>query len=180
MTTVFLDCETLGLDRLAPIWEFAAIRIADDGTEVGREHFMIRHDPRDWIATMPDAFVRDYHARYDPSRALQRWTAGRRIADIVAGGAVIAGSNPAFDMERLTDLLHAEGFEPGWHYHPTDVPTMAIGWLAARGQLIPKPWKSDALSRAVGIDPDAHGRHTAMGDVLWTRDLYNAMIPGVW
>lgn len=180
MTTVFLDTETLGLDRLAPIWEFAAIRIADDGTEVGREGSMIRHDPGDWIATLPAAFTRDYHTRYNPAAALTPWSAARLIADIVSGGAVIAGSNPAFDMERLEILLRRYGLEPGWHYHPTDVPTMAIGWLAARGQLIPKPWKSDAISRAVGINPDAHGRHTAMGDVLWTRDLYNAMIPGVW
>jgi hypothetical protein len=180
VTTVFLDCETLGLDRAAPIWEFAAIRIADDGTEVNREHFTIRHEPAKWMATLPDEFVRDYHARYVPGSAASKWDAARRIASIVAGGAVIAGSNPAFDMERLEDLLSTEGLSPGWHYHPCDVPTMAIGYLAARGELIPRPWKSDALSAAVGILPIAYRRHTAMGDVLWTRDLYEAITGGVW
>ena len=37
MTTIFVDCETLGLERHHPIWEFAALRMEDDGTESVRE-----------------------------------------------------------------------------------------------------------------------------------------------
>lgn len=186
MTTVFLDCETLGLDRLAPIWEFAAIRIEDDGTESAREHFQIQHDPKrhgiDWLATLPEWFQKDYQARYRPETALGRDTAASRIAELVAGDAVIAGSNPAFDMERLTDLLDTFNIQPVWHYHPCDVPTMAIGWLTGRNAITPaRPWKSDELTRLVGLDPDDYKRHTAMGDVEWCRDLYDSITDGeVW
>lgn len=186
MTTVFLDCETLGLDRHAPIWEFAAIRIEDDGVESEREHFQILHDPHahgiDWLATLPEWFQRDYAARFKASTALTPAEAAHRVSKIVRGGAVIAGSNPGFDMERLTDLLAVFDLEPEWHYHPCDVPTMAIGWLSSLSGLTPgRPWKSNELSELVGVDPDNYKRHTAMGDVEWCRDLYDSITDGeVW
>lgn len=190
MTTVFLDTETLGLDRMAPIWEFAAIRMEDDGTESAREHFQIRHNPSFWLAKLQAEapwFAKDYTERYDGDAAVWEWEAARKVRDIVQGGALIAGSNPGFDMERLLILMQRNGIGvPGWHYHPHDIPSMATGWLAARGLLIPRPWKSNALSSAVGINPSAFERHTAMGDVEWTLDLYTAMVGtsnltgGVW
>lgn len=185
MTTVFLDTETLGLDRRAPIWEFAGIRIEDDGTESAREHFQIHHQQNrygiNWVTTLPDWFQRDYHARYRYETAIDMSDAAPRIARIV-DGAVIAGSNPGFDMERLGELLGEFGIEPGWHYHPLDVPTIAVGWLTARnGSTPPRPWKSDQLSRLAGLDPDDYKRHTAMGDVEWCRDLYESLTDGeVW
>lgn len=180
MTTAFLDTETLGLDRRAPVWEFAAIRIEDDGTESAREHFQIRHERKrygiNWLATLPTWFQMDYLARYERATAIDMADAAPRIADIVAGRAMIAGSNPGFDMERLGDLLAEFDIEPGWHYHPLDVPTIAVGWLSARGELMPRPWKSDVLSAAVGIDPTEFTRHTALGDVLWAQALYRAVV----
>lgn len=180
MTTVFLDCETLGLDRAAPIWEFAAVRIDDRGLEVHREHFTIRHHPDSWVETLPEWFAVDYQSRYRWDTALYPIEAARLIARIVDGRAIIAGSNPAFDMERLGDLLYANRIDPDWHYHPCDVPGLGLGWLAAKGRMIPRPWKSDAISRAVGVEPDNYDRHTAMGDVLWTHDLYVAITGGAW
>ena len=107
------------------------------------------------------------------------WVAAERVAAIVKDGAIIAGSNPAFDMERLLILMQRNRFGvPGWHYHPCDVPTMALGWLARGDGPLSRPWKSDALSRAVGVDPDDYARHTALGDVLWTRDLYDTIMGG--
>ena len=186
MTTVFLDTETLGLHRSAPIWEFAAVRIADDGTEADREHFQILHNPNlcgiHWPSTLPEEFFEDYVDRYDPSTALEPGEASRRIAAIVDGKTTIAGSNPAFDMERITDLLDDHGITPGWHYHPLDVPTMAIGYLTAwRGITPPRPWKSDELSNLAGIDPACYRRHTAMGDVEWSLALYSEITDGeIW
>jgi hypothetical protein len=63
-----------------------------------------------------------------------------------------------------------------WHYHLIDVENLVAGYLAARGELIPPPWKSDQLSAAVGVDPNDFGRHTAMGDVLWTRAQWDAVM----
>lgn len=185
MATVFLDTETLGLDRAAPVWEFAGLRVEDDGQVSMREHFQIRHHAGFWLDKLTEdapAFAGDYRARYDEETALWEWDAVRRIRLLTTGGPVIAGSNPAFDMERLETLMHRTGFgAPEWHYHPLDVPTLALGWLAARGNLPVRPWKSDEISAACGIEPEDYDRHTAMGDVLWTRDLYAALnTGGVW
>lgn len=183
MTTVFLDTETLGLKRRAPIWEFAAVRIESDGTMSQREHFQIQHDPYrdgvDWVESLPDRFARDYLNRYDEGDAVPASQAAAVIAEIVQNDAVIAGSNPAFDMERLGDLLDRYGITPGWHHHPHDVPTMAVGWLAGQGRPMRRPWKSDAVSAACDIDPADYDRHTAMGDVEWTWDLF-VRIGGTW
>lgn len=184
-STVFLDTECLGLHRAAPIWEFAALRIEADGSESAREHFQIQHNPNlcgiHWPSTLPEQFFTDYVDRYDPATALTQREAADRIAAIVDGKATIAGSNPGFDMERLTDLLDEFDITPGWHYHPLDVPTMALGWLSAVDEAPPRPWKSDALSRSMYVDPADYERHTALGDVLWTRDLYRAVTGGgVW
>lgn len=186
MTTTFLDTETLGLHRAAPIWEFAAIRIESDGTESAREHFQIHHNPNlcgiHWPSTLPEQFFADYVERYDPDKALDPYHAAGRIAKIVDGKATIAGSNPGFDMERITDLLDEFDIIPDWHYHPLDVPTMALGWLSARvtTPMLARPWKSDEISREAGIEPLDYERHTALGDVLWTRDLYASICRGVW
>jgi DNA polymerase III epsilon subunit-like protein len=181
MTTVFLDTETLGLHPHAPIWEFAAIRIDDNGQEVAREHFQIRHY---WtedaaLTALPRSFRADYLNRYSPLAAINPHEAAKRIHAITRTQAEIAGSNPAFDTEKLDLLLRGNGIVPDWHYHPLDVPAVAIGWLAARGELIPRPRKSDALSRAVGVNPDHYQRHTALGDVLWCRALHDAMLSEV-
>lgn len=172
MTTVFLDTETLGLKRRAPIWEFAAVRIEDDGSLSAREHFQIVHDPTLADPDYPQWCRDDYARRYNASDAVPPELAADAIAEIVRDDAVIAGSNPGFDMEKLTDLLGRYDIVPSWHYHPFDVPGNAVGWLAARGELIARPWKSDALSRAAGINPDDYERHTAMGDVEWCWDLF--------
>lgn len=186
VTTVFLDTETLGLDRAAPVWEFAAIRVNDNGIEEARQHFQIQHNPNlcgtHWPSTLPEKFFADYVDRYDVHTALPPKVAAGRIADIVDGRPTIAGSNPGFDMERLGDLLDEYGLTPGWHYHPLDVPTMALGWLAARptAPMLVKPWKSDAISLEAGVDPANYERHTAMGDAQWCRDLYTVVGGGVW
>jgi hypothetical protein len=40
------------------------------------------------------------------------------------------------------------------------------------------PWDSEVLSRAVGVDPNAYERHTALGDARWARDIYDAVTGG--
>ena len=98
------------------------------------------------------------------------------------------GAVPNFDTERLALLLRAHGFEPPWHYHLIDVENLAVGYLAGRGdnpapdaigRHVSLPWDSNALSLAVGVDPDRFARHTAMGDVLWARAIYDTVMGGV-
>jgi hypothetical protein len=173
----FLDTETLGIHPDAPIWEFAAItRPSLSRSSQGERRMLItiEHDPGDWLDTLPAQFVADYHARYDASAWRER-DAAQAIHDITKGAHIVA-CNPVFDDPRLANLLRRNGLEPAWHYHPDDISSMAKGYLAARGELPKPPWKSDQLSLALGVDPADYARHTAMGDALWCKAQYDAVM----
>lgn len=185
----FIDTETLGLDPAAPVWDFAAVRIDRDGHEIASESFLIEHDPGHWLDGLPAAFRADYRARYWAEFAAPARAAAEHIHRIT-DGAVIAGSNPSFDMLRLETLLRANGFEPGWHYHGLDIPSMVVGWLARTAETLAvlerqhgnppegpmdAPWKSDQLSAAIGVNPAQYERHTAHGDVDWCLAQWRAM-----
>lgn len=182
----FLDTETLGLDPKAPIWEFAAIRRRPDGHETSY-HCFIEHRPDPWLAQLPEPFQTDYLARYRYSDA-EKWSqlSAARLVYLATEGAHIVGNVPSFDTERLTRLMRKQGYAPAWHYHLIDVENLAVGRLAARSvyhkddaaawrELITPPWDSEDLSRAMGVNPEKYDRHTAMGDVLWARDTYDAV-----
>jgi hypothetical protein len=176
---VFMDIETLGLDPLAPIWEFAAIRRYSDkkyGEKTFR--FFIDHDPGPWLKNLPLQFRKDYEARYDPELAITAWDASLEIAK-ATNHAYVVGAVPSFDTIRVELLLNRVGCEAKWHYHLIDVENLAAGMLAGRGLLREEPpWKSDELSMAIGVDPEKFARHTALGDVLWVKAQYDAIMNG--
>lgn len=182
MDIVFLDTETLGLDPIAPIWEFAAIRV-HPGFPVETREFTIRHDPRGYLDRMAASgekgaeLAADYRRRYNSANALAEFDAAREVHAITKGAQVI-GCNPGFDVDtmRLVSLLRRNGFEPAWHYHPDDISSMAKGWLAAAGRLPASPWSSDQLSLALGVDPARFPRHTAMGDCRWVQAQYDRVM----
>ncbi|OXR46633.1 hypothetical protein B7C42_01607 [Nocardia cerradoensis] len=117
---------------------------------------------------------------------VERWTRG----------AHIVGSVPNFDTETLAAMLRRHGLCPSWHYHLIDVEVLAIGHLGAVRRLNPYPieaadvaaaefdltalpWKSDDLSRAVGVEPPGPDeRHTAMGDARWAMRMYDRINGG--
>lgn len=178
---VFLDTETLGLDRRAPIWEFAAVRLR--GNEiVSTEEWFVGHDHGYGTNGLPEVFAADYRTRYDADVAVSPAAAAKAIATITSD-AIVAGSNPSFDMDRLGLLLRHYGYEPGWHYHPLDIPSMVVGQVARSGLHLPArrtpprplPWNSSQLSRRLSVDPDDFARHTAMGDVQWCLAQWRAM-----
>lgn len=176
---VFMDTETLGLHPEAPVWEFAAIRRAEDGTET-EFHCFIDHYPLPWIDSLPVEFAQDYRNRYKPDEAVTQYDAARLVGKATERAHVV-GAVPNFDTERLQRMLVRTGWfglaerEP-WHYHLIDVENLAVGFLAAKGELMAPPWKSDAISSAIGVDPTQFERHTAMGDVLWVRAQYDAVM----
>jgi hypothetical protein len=184
----FMDTETLGLDPDAPVWEFAAIRLnwtatgSQRWTEAGSTQFFIDHRSDPWIQQMMSSggasFVEDYERRYDASKALTSYQAAEVIHKVTAG-AHIVGAVPSFDTERLAKLLRSRGFEPGWHYHLVDIENIIVGYLAAQegANSLGPPWSSEALSRAVGVEPDDFARHTAMGDVKWVKAQWDAIVP---
>lgn len=175
----FLDTETLGLDPAAPIWEFAAIRLNRDGTR-DELHCQILHQSGHWLDTLPERFADDYRARFGMQAAIPPAMAAREI-QAITDGTIIAGSNPAFDTERLTRLLARCARTPTWYFHSLDIPSMALGNLVLQARLIPggptKPgvFRSIDLSRGVCVDPDDYARHTAMGDVEWCLAQWRVM-----
>jgi len=171
---VILDTETLGLDSRAPIWEFAATRLHQGREPVMDRYAQILHNESDWLQSLPLTFAADYRKRYDEKDALPPDVAVKLIHEIT-DGAVIAGSNPSFDMERLGLLLRDYGVEPGWHYHGLDIPSMALGWAASIDLDANLTWKSDALSALTGVKADSYPRHTARGDVEWCLAQWRAM-----
>lgn len=182
---VFMDTETLGLSLDSPIWEFAAIRRnAETGHDDTRMHLFINHDPDRISPDLPESFVTDYRKRFrlaqEASRIHQPDSAARLIAAFLTGRPLIVGAVPDFDTTRIRhQLLEPRGIQDPWHYHLIDVENLVAGFLAGRGELVPPPWKSDQLSAAVGVDPESFDRHTAMGDVLWVRAQYDAVMGGV-
>jgi DNA polymerase III epsilon subunit-like protein len=175
----FVDTETLGLERAAPIWEFAGVRLRFDPSlpEFAPVSFQILHQQDSWLESLPEAFVDDYRSRFDIQLALPPRQAAREIQAFTAG-AIIAGSNPSFDMERLDLLMARFDLTPEWHYHPLDIPSMAAGFMAHSKSFVVESkldWKSSAMSQRVGIDPGDFARHTAIGDVQWCLAQWHAM-----
>ena len=117
----------------------------------------------------------------------------------LTAGLHLCGAVPSFDEERLRRLLNRNGVLHRWHYHLVDVEALAAGYLSAQceGQAadgtrgtVPSvrldgsinhidgrpPWKSEDLSRAVGVSPDGFDRHTALGDARWAKAIYEAVM----
>jgi len=185
---VFLDTETTGLNPLTDhVWEVAALR-CELGQPAEALHFLVDNAPPgdEYLASK---FAADYRARYNPERAVVRAVAATRLRDIFRGRAHMVGAVPSFDAERLGVMRRLAGFdEPDpWHYHLIDVEILAVGYLRAKrkfgayrpGQIeeaLALPYDSNLVSRAVGVEPDEFDRHTAMGDVLWAKAIYDAVM----
>lgn len=178
---VFVDCETTGLDpRRHQIWELA---LADDEQE-----YTWYFKPDLPLADPMGLRVGRYYERAprtsDPSRS-PYWSDPRPAAATIAralDGRHLVGAVPSFDAAFLSRFLRAQGQSPTWHYHLIDVEALAVGYLARQRhqvELPPQwtpPWKSNDLSKAVGVDPDDFDRHTALGDARWAKAIYEAVM----
>ena len=190
---VFLDTETTGLGPDDEIWEFAAVRRYEQGDEAAL-HIQIEHDEAK-ATELPEKFYADYSARYNPAVAMPAGVAAEKIRHFLLPVVTrdlatderhvqkthIVGANPAFDAGKLATLFARFDLVPTWHYHLIDLEATTVGYLLALGLDVPIPWRSDDLAARVGVPTTGadgrplYDRHTAMGDVEWCRDWWDAL-----
>lgn len=192
----FIDTETTGLNTYQhSIWEVALIlgsreylwqfpvdeMTADPfALDIGK-YWDRRWDPDRANITYSTALYQAYdveksrpRGRGKAIRPNKEWA--EHFRDLTAGLHIV-GAIPSFDEERLRVLLYANGVLPRWHYHIIDVEALMVGWLSAHSSVdIPLPWKSEDLSRAVGVDPDLFDKHTALGDARWAKTVFDKII----
>ncbi len=201
----FVDIETTGLDPdYHEVWEVALITPVVGATpaEDGWNE-QIWQLPVDLSKADPMALnVGRFHDRRLPADSLVPLAtfASEFVRD--TRGLHLAGAVVSFDAERLWQLLRNNGECPMWHYHLVDVEALAAGfiagsraalatsvqhtseafwagsltWAAVEGPDPWPPWKSNDLSRAVGVNPDDFDRHTALGDARWAKAIYEAVM----
>lgn len=193
MKLAFVDCETTGLDPAdADAWEIAVISRNSDKPGTDKEHlWQLRVSL--WEADAKALAVSRYRERFAVPEGASaaampigvgepRSVSGKDLMlDLMAllDGAIVVGSNPAFDLRFLTKLFRSAGVAPTWHYRPIDIVPLAVGYLAACGDAaeLAHPWASYQASEAVGVPrPSADAAHTALGDARWARDVYDLIV----
>lgn len=194
----FVDTETTGLNLQVHVpWEVALVfGDVESATGSSTYHMMIELSDED--CEMADDFglaVGRFHERHpqgnNSGSANERlWTSEEASALIASltHEVCLVGAVPSFDELRLRMMLTRNGCVPSWHYRPIDVETMAVGYLlglhksgltitqAQYEAVMARPWKSDDVSRALGVDPDKFAKHTALGDALWAAAIYQAIM----
>ena len=195
MDLVFLDTETTSLRASdGEIWEFAAVKVDQrTGAEKDRIWFQIECNLGE-----ADPFslkIGKYHERYgkngffepDWDESTRRPASVPRNGEVVTKfdaawfiseftrGCTILGLVVSFDSERMERLLR-DNFEcPGWHYHVIDVEPFVAGYLKAMGHHLTLPYSSNQLTELLGVEPPTEEeRHTALGDALWVKRLWEA------
>ena len=198
-SVVFLDTETTGLDPdRHEVWDIAIIE--EDGTEhewhVRPRHLyradetairMTRYYERVAAAGTRQVIRKEGYPEREVTRTESDfWTqkGTRRIAFEIANLTAnkhIVGAVPSFDVPFIRSFLAGDGtaaYPWAAHYHLIDVETMAVGYLTAACVEVDLPWSSDQISLALGVDPAAYDRHTALGDARWVKAQYEAIIGG--
>ncbi|HET9974278.1 MAG TPA: hypothetical protein VFQ68_39005 [Streptosporangiaceae bacterium] len=197
----FIDTETTGLDPdrhaiwevalITPdgdehVWQFPVDEMSADPFALNIGRYWDRHWGTDNEVPVVSAIYDAHNAKSrrknfpDEGRAVRPGTSwARRFRDLTAG-CHLAGAVISFDEERLRRLLHSLGVLHRWHYHLVDVEALAAGYLAAGSrhpaQSLTPPWKSDALSAALGVEIREEDRHTALGDARWAKAIYGAVM----
>lgn len=190
----FVDTETDSLlpDRRA--WDIAVVRREPDGTEstlnvIVADVDLTHADPK--ALSIGRFFER--HPRFGGESArdagallLTEEQAALRVEEALRGAHIIGGV-PNFDEHVLKNLLRRHKLPWSAHYHLGDFENMIVGYLAGLARYAPEkleglesllpPWRSEQLSRVLGVEPPgADQRHTALGDALWARAVFDRIV----
>jgi len=187
-----VDTETTGTDpERHDIWEIAVIELPDDGPRV--EHAW-RILPDLAVADQAALQVSGFYERTAgmlPEKhgevcdfaagAAARRSDPAALAAVLASllsGATWLGAVPAFDEKFIAPFLRLHGQGPAWKYRLRDLGSMAYGYLLGRNDgfraahpaalgmpaVPPMDASTDEFARALGVDPAAFGRHSALED----------------
>lgn len=180
----FVDTETTGVHPGRRAWEIAIVRRGHFGHE---EEWLAQVEDVDLSAADPFGlkiggfYDRHWHYRLSgtPDGEILSENEAAAKVEYLTRGAHLVGAVPSFDAEVFGDMLRRHKLIPAWHYHLIDVEALAVGYLHGRRRAtdtldVPLPWKSDDLSRAVGVEPASDDeRHTALGDARWAMRIYD-------
>lgn len=194
---VFCDTETTGLSYDKQVWEVAMIRDNPDGT-TERDEFYLDVNVTDFGPFEFSEEAKEYNhwERYYTKSTIVPGEAIRRIDHMFRDRAHFIGMVPDFDANALWKIIrHAEGSRAGfpWYYQLIDVDMIALGYFrneynnAARHEVGPfktsgwegltsLPVDTDAVSKYFDIEISEADRHTAMGDTIWTRKIFYALM----
>lgn len=90
-------------------------------------------------------------------------------------GATVVGANPAFDTELLGKRLRWHNLLPSWHHRLVDVEALTAGKVGKlnEGNRLPG---LNTCAELLGVTVDPDTAHTALGDALLTKDVYEAIL----
>lgn len=181
---IIIDTETTGLDpERHEIWELACIERDPDGTHPGHlwrmEPDLSKADPaalrvgryyeRTRLMRYTDQRLHDLAGK-NPARP-GYWTEPKTLAPEVArylDDVTLIAANPAFDAGFLAAFLRSQGHAATWHYRLRDIGSMAWAWLRHQcaADFPAMDASTDLMATALGVDPAAFDRHSALGDCL--------------
>lgn len=181
----FFDTETTKLGSDRRIWDIGlilrdaphvpdrevSIIIADvdlssaDPFSLDIGHFYDRHPYYAASTLLPDG-----------TELLDEHDAAHRL-EVAVRGRHIIGLVPDFDTSGGADMLRRHCLLWNAHYQLMDAENLIVGYMAGRGTRMHPPWKTEDLSRMVGVEPPAADqRHTALGDARWVRDIWDVIM----
>ena len=184
----FIDTETTSLRPDRRAWDVAIVA-RHLGRDVEWSWFVDADDLDLGNADLTSLSIGRFHDRHPQYRTDREFSHidveaeadVMRQVEAITRGAQLVGAVPSFDADVLATRMRTHGITPSWHYHLQDFETLIAGYLRGQGKpLPPLPWKSDELSRLIGVDPPAGDeRHTALGDARWAARAWDAVMTDV-